>query len=128
MTDMTPILLFILVNFTIAKTTFYSGHHCHECKEGFYGDPRNGGLCYHECNGRLRLTNISFGALGSGRSGSGANSLVDAVGTFVDGGFDEPTYCLWILTVYDSIVEAPVEVRDELFSLSIITRASLLIN
>ena len=61
--------------------------------------------------GRLGLTNISFGALGSGRSGSGSlldNSGVDVAPAGSNG--NEPTYCLWILTVYDSIVDAPTEV------------------
>ena len=89
------------------------GLHCDECQEGFYGDPRQGGLCYHECNGRLRLTNITLGALGSGRSGAGSGALLDTGAVDISAGGasgNEPTYCLWILTVYDSIVDAPSEV------------------
>uniref|UniRef100_A0A8C5QH50 Multiple EGF like domains 8 n=1 Tax=Leptobrachium leishanense TaxID=445787 RepID=A0A8C5QH50_9ANUR len=53
------------------------GEHCDKCTPGYYGDPRNGGTCYLECQGRQLLTNVSSSALGS------------------PGG----SYCLWVLSV-----------------------------
>ncbi|XP_078593005.1 multiple epidermal growth factor-like domains protein 8 [Branchiostoma floridae x Branchiostoma japonicum] len=65
------------------------GDHCEECIEGFYGDPRNGGRCYHECDGRVVLTSIESSGLGS-HAGKGVTNKSHA-------------YCLWILSVYDNI-------------------------
>lgn len=31
---------------------FTEGDHCDVCTKGFYGDPRSGGHCYHDCSGR----------------------------------------------------------------------------
>ncbi|XP_077312743.1 multiple epidermal growth factor-like domains protein 8 [Lithobates pipiens] len=53
------------------------GEHCEKCAPGYYGDPRTGGTCYLECQGRQLLTNVSSSALGS------------------PGG----SYCLWVLNV-----------------------------
>ncbi|CAH2319058.1 multiple epidermal growth factor-like domains 8 [Pelobates cultripes] len=53
------------------------GEHCEKCAPGYYGDPRNGGTCYLECQGRQLISNVSSSALGS------------------PGG----SYCLWVLSI-----------------------------
>ncbi|XP_076454870.1 multiple epidermal growth factor-like domains protein 8 [Babylonia areolata] len=62
------------------------GMHCDICEENYYGNPRSGGRCYRQCDGRLAYTAISEGGLGSYRGG----------------GVQDPAhaYCLWILTVF----------------------------
>ncbi|XP_069798535.1 multiple epidermal growth factor-like domains protein 8 [Narcine bancroftii] len=77
-------------------TDHTEGDHCQACTAGFYGDPRDGGTCYHECAGRSLLLNVSSSALGSLRgSGLSANGL---------------TYCLWVLSTSDSL--EPCQVQD----------------
>ncbi|UYV69929.1 MEGF8 [Cordylochernes scorpioides] len=42
-----------------------TGMHCEHCLPRYYGDPRNGGHCYHPCLSRGILTNVKLGRLGS---------------------------------------------------------------
>ncbi|KAE8593599.1 hypothetical protein XENTR_v10019212 [Xenopus tropicalis] len=56
------------------------GDHCEKCASGYYGDPRNGGTCYLECQGRQFIPNVTSSALGS-PAGS---------------------YCLWVLSVSEN--------------------------
>ncbi|XP_075437563.1 multiple epidermal growth factor-like domains protein 8, partial [Ascaphus truei] len=53
------------------------GAHCDTCAHSYYGDPRNGGTCYLQCQGRQLLPSVSSSALGSPRG----------------------SYCLWVLSV-----------------------------
>ncbi|XP_039249986.2 multiple epidermal growth factor-like domains protein 8 [Styela clava] len=40
------------------------GPSCEFCEDNYYGDPRNGGRCYHKCGGRVILKD-EYGAFGS---------------------------------------------------------------
>ncbi|CAG0913973.1 unnamed protein product [Notodromas monacha] len=65
-----------------------AGRDCHRCKEGFYGDPRNGGLCYRKCKPRDFIHGTDSGGLGA-----------------FFGSSDEE-HCLWIVSIFDSLEEA----------------------
>ncbi|CAG2056404.1 unnamed protein product [Timema podura] len=41
------------------------GDNCDRCKKGYYGDPRNGGMCYYQCVARGMLTGLEPQGLGS---------------------------------------------------------------
>ncbi|KAK3588362.1 hypothetical protein CHS0354_005627 [Potamilus streckersoni] len=73
------------------------GFYCHECMDGFYGDPSNGGKCYRNCDDRVVLNIVSNGALGTYK-GSGVKSW--------------RSHCLWILTVFKDItVESSLDIN-----------------
>ncbi|KAG1714971.1 Multiple epidermal growth factor-like domains protein 8 [Nymphon striatum] len=59
------------------------GHSCEDCKPGFYGNPRNGGQCFRECESRAVVTSLESGGLGSN-------------------GENKAKSCLWILSVFDN--------------------------
>ncbi|KAH8324231.1 hypothetical protein KR074_001932 [Drosophila pseudoananassae] len=44
------------------------GLRCEECAAGYYGNPRDGGQCYYQCESRGILTNIGRSAIGSYQS------------------------------------------------------------
>ncbi|XP_049313887.1 multiple epidermal growth factor-like domains protein 8 [Bactrocera dorsalis] len=63
------------------------GLKCDQCANGYYGDPRDGGQCYFQCESRGMLTNI-------GRSGIGSyQSYKNPWGASL-----EVRECLWILS------------------------------
>ena len=53
---------------------------------------RNGGNCYHKCNGPSVLVNLTSGALGS-HTGSGVS--------------ERRVYCMWLLTVFPDPYSMP---------------------
>lgn len=60
------------------------GLKCDKCANGYYGDPRDGGQCYFQCESRGILRNISSTGIGSYQSHHSAP--------------DVPRECLWILS------------------------------
>ncbi|XP_035218074.1 multiple epidermal growth factor-like domains protein 8, partial [Stegodyphus dumicola] len=61
------------------------GPKCEKCKDGHYGNPRNGGECFEECHPRKVITNAFKGKFGSPS-------------------FSYPSQdCLWLLTVHSVI-------------------------
>uniref|UniRef100_A0A6I8P4P7 Multiple EGF like domains 8 n=1 Tax=Ornithorhynchus anatinus TaxID=9258 RepID=A0A6I8P4P7_ORNAN len=68
------------------------GAHCQLCAPGYYGDPRDGGLCFRECGGRALLTNVSSVALGSRRPGGTGPGL---------------SYCVWVVSASDAMAPCP---------------------
>ncbi|GIY78358.1 hypothetical protein CDAR_179641 [Caerostris darwini] len=58
------------------------GSNCAQCKEGYYGDPENNGMCFQKCHPRRVITNAT-----EGRFGSPSMS-------------DESQDCLWLLTIH----------------------------
>ncbi|KAH7637514.1 multiple epidermal growth factor-like domains protein 8 [Dermatophagoides farinae] len=41
------------------------GYHCDRCRTGYYGDPRNGGICFQECQNKAFISMATFGHFGS---------------------------------------------------------------
>ncbi|XP_051901341.1 LOW QUALITY PROTEIN: multiple epidermal growth factor-like domains protein 8 [Pristis pectinata] len=86
-------------------TDHTEGADCRTCVAGYYGDPRDGGTCYRECDGRTLLHNISSSALGSFK-GSGVSSAGLA-------------YCLWVLSTSDSLEPCPDQATCPSISLTL---------
>ena len=40
------------------------GRHCEKCTKGFFGDARNGGVCYHQCQSKSIIQDEQSGYLG----------------------------------------------------------------
>ncbi|XP_028836876.1 multiple epidermal growth factor-like domains protein 8 [Denticeps clupeoides] len=74
------------------------GPHCESCLPGFYGDPRNNGTCFRQCQGRsVLLSSLSSSPLplSSSLGWHGA-----AGGHMAQG---ELSHCLWVLSVSDNL-------------------------
>ncbi|XP_022797777.1 multiple epidermal growth factor-like domains protein 8 [Stylophora pistillata] len=65
-------------------TDFTMGFSCDECMQGLLGNPRNGGLCFHECERRSILINITEGFI-STEMGAGVQNKMEAS-------------CLWVIS------------------------------
>ncbi|XP_078507442.1 multiple epidermal growth factor-like domains protein 8 isoform X2 [Lissotriton helveticus] len=81
------------------------GEHCDRCIPGYYGDPRNEGTCYRECDGRSLLTNISSSALGSLRASGVPGSGL--------------SYCVWVLSTSDTMEPCDTEMSCPSISLTV---------
>ncbi|KAL8608232.1 hypothetical protein ACOMHN_016687 [Nucella lapillus] len=68
-----------------------NGSHCDLCRDGYYGNPRNAGKCYRQCDGRSIVTETSEGEISEGGLGSYQGEGVEDAAH---------AYCLWILTVF----------------------------
>lgn len=68
------------------------GDMCQRCKKGYYGDPRDGGMCYYSCMSRGML-----GGEGNGKQGLGSRHSQLSLWESHFG--DSPTReCLWIVS------------------------------
>ncbi|XP_050462738.1 multiple epidermal growth factor-like domains protein 8 [Cataglyphis hispanica] len=68
------------------------GDKCQRCKRGYYGDPRDGGMCYYGCMSRGML-----GGVGNGKQGLGSRHSQSLLWGSHAG--DSPTReCLWIVS------------------------------
>lgn len=65
-------------------TDFTIGPNCNMCEPGLKGNPKDGGLCFHECAPRSILTNVSEGYI-STQLGEGVSSKSSAS-------------CLWLIS------------------------------
>ncbi|KAF3839320.1 hypothetical protein F7725_018037 [Dissostichus mawsoni] len=71
------------------------GAHCESCLPGYYGDPRNNGTCYRQCQGRsVLLSSTSSSAMPL------SSSLGWRSGTEGKGGL---SHCLWVLSVTENL-------------------------
>ncbi|XP_067365540.1 multiple epidermal growth factor-like domains protein 8 isoform X2 [Channa argus] len=71
------------------------GPHCESCLPGYYGDPRNNGTCYRQCQGRSVLLSSTSPSIMSLSSSLGWRS-----GTEGKGGL---SHCLWVLSVTENL-------------------------
>uniref|UniRef100_M3ZXA9 Multiple EGF-like-domains 8 n=1 Tax=Xiphophorus maculatus TaxID=8083 RepID=M3ZXA9_XIPMA len=71
------------------------GPHCESCLLGYYGDPRNNGTCYRQCQGRSVLLSSSSSSTIPLSSSLGWRS-----GTEGKGGL---SHCLWVLSVTEKL-------------------------
>uniref|UniRef100_A0A1A8GFI9 Multiple EGF-like-domains 8 n=1 Tax=Nothobranchius korthausae TaxID=1143690 RepID=A0A1A8GFI9_9TELE len=71
------------------------GPHCESCLTGYYGDPRNNGTCYRQCQGRSVLLSSTSSSTIPLSSSLGWRS-----GTERKGGL---SHCLWVLSVTESL-------------------------
>jgi len=68
---------------------YTEGDNCQFCKKGFFGDPKNGNFCYHQCMARGILS-------GMGPQGFGSKSVeISAWETRLEG--PPSKECLWII-------------------------------
>uniref|UniRef100_A0A8C9SJ64 Multiple EGF like domains 8 n=1 Tax=Scleropages formosus TaxID=113540 RepID=A0A8C9SJ64_SCLFO len=71
------------------------GPHCDSCLPGYYGDPRNNGTCFRQCQGRTVLLSSS-----SSLSMPLSSSLGWRGGS---GGQEGLSHCLWVLSVSEDL-------------------------
>ncbi|XP_019220013.1 multiple epidermal growth factor-like domains protein 8 [Oreochromis niloticus] len=71
------------------------GPHCESCLPGYYGDPRNNGTCYRQCQGRSVLLSST-----SSTTIPLSSSLGWRSGTEGKGGL---SHCLWVLSVTENL-------------------------
>ncbi|KAG7216925.1 hypothetical protein INR49_001579, partial [Caranx melampygus] len=71
------------------------GPHCESCLPGYYGDPRNNGTCYRQCQGRSVLLSSTSSSTIPLSSSLGWRS-----GTEGKGGL---SHCLWVLSVTENL-------------------------
>ncbi|MFT7800605.1 multiple epidermal growth factor-like domains protein 8 [Arapaima gigas] len=71
------------------------GPHCDSCLPGYYGDPRNNGTCFRQCQGRSVLLSSS-----SSLSMPLSSSLGWLGGS---GGQEGLSHCLWVLSVSEDL-------------------------
>ncbi|XP_062823192.1 multiple epidermal growth factor-like domains protein 8 [Anolis carolinensis] len=88
------------------------GPHCERCAPGYYGDPRDGGVCYQQCQGRSLLANLSS----SSSSSSSSLSSQRAGGPPGPGSL---SYCVWVLSAGDGMRPCPPEQPCPSIALSI---------
>nr|XP_033770020.1 multiple epidermal growth factor-like domains protein 8 isoform X2 [Geotrypetes seraphini] len=81
------------------------GEHCERCVLGYYGNPRNQGICYRECGGRVFLSNISSSALGSQKAGGSLGLSM--------------CYCVWVLSTSDTMEPCHIQTRCPKISLTL---------
>ncbi|XP_057690185.1 multiple epidermal growth factor-like domains protein 8 [Corythoichthys intestinalis] len=72
------------------------GPHCESCLPGYYGDPRNNGTCYRQCQGRSVLLSSTTSSPAIPLS----SSLGWRSGTEGKGGL---SHCLWVLLVTQNL-------------------------
>ncbi|ETN65266.1 laminin subunit gamma-3 [Anopheles darlingi] len=82
---------------------YTEGLRCEMCNRNFYGEPKDGGQCYHECASRGVLTQVGTQGLGSYQSSRSANGL-------------ETRECLWIVS---PTTRAGVELRNAIIQIEI---------
>lgn len=75
----------LLIHFQCFCVDNTEGDNCETCSKGFYGDPRNNGRCFLQCQSRAVLKPVKSQGIGSFRSQSGT------------------TECLWLLKLEPSI-------------------------
>lgn len=67
---------------------------------GYYGDPRQGGICYRQCSSRGILTSLTKGNLGSYTVHEESSPSVSR---------NEVRDCVWLLTVHSNVISTPEE-------------------
>lgn len=71
------------------------GVHCEFCLPGYYGDPRNNGTCFRQCQGRSVALSSSSSSLLPLSSSLGWHGSA--------GGQDGLSHCLWVLSVSEDL-------------------------
>ncbi|XP_063223363.1 multiple epidermal growth factor-like domains protein 8 [Bacillus rossius redtenbacheri] len=87
------------------------GEHCSRCKQGHYGDPRNGGMCYRQCMPRGMLTGLEPQGLGSRL---GHLNLWES-----RGGAPPTKECLWIINPFGINITSPQDSASSIIQLTI---------
>ncbi|KAK0091776.1 hypothetical protein PV326_002712 [Microctonus aethiopoides] len=74
------------------------GENCERCKKGYYGDPKNGGMCYYGCMSRGMLAGEANGQQGLGSRHSQMSLWESHLG-------GSPTReCLWIVRPKSEVI------------------------
>lgn len=71
------------------------GPHCESCLPGYYGDPRNNGTCYRQCQGRSVLLSSTTSTTIPLSSSLGWRSGTE--------GREGLSHCLWVLSVTENL-------------------------
>lgn len=89
------------------------GTNCDFCVKDYYGEPRNGGQCYLQCQSRAVLSTVR-------KQGIGSYQVLDGT-----------KECLWILKLNESIVEGSLihlQIEDQDMNVSCFDNAILVYN
>ncbi|XP_043238778.1 multiple epidermal growth factor-like domains protein 8 [Amphibalanus amphitrite] len=73
------------------------GDSCERCADGYFGDPRDGGVCYLGCSSRGVTLSATEGYIGCERDRPPAGR-----------GPPHDTHCVWIITVFDDLYHTPI--------------------
>ncbi|XP_058126471.1 multiple epidermal growth factor-like domains protein 8 isoform X2 [Anopheles coustani] len=84
---------------------YTEGLHCENCNRNFYGEPKDGGQCYHECASRGVLTQVGTQGLGSFQSHRSSWSG------------QETRECLWIVS--PQVTRGSPELRNAIIQIEI---------
>ncbi|XP_066575426.1 multiple epidermal growth factor-like domains protein 8 [Amia ocellicauda] len=68
------------------------GQHCERCSPGYYGDPRNNGTCFRQCQGRSLVLDAASSPSSSALGCQGLSPEPRGL-----------THCLWVLSVSEEL-------------------------
>ncbi|XP_075678813.1 multiple EGF like domains 8 [Dermatophagoides pteronyssinus] len=81
------------------------GSNCNRCSTGYYGQPKNGGICFEQCQNKALILNATFGYFGSYQ-----RSYVSKMKKIESSSTINHHHCMWIISTgpdYHSLRNQP---------------------